>query len=41
VLLTLDPWTVENTLMTPTLKLKRLNLMAHFEVALNAMYAPR
>jgi long-chain acyl-CoA synthetase len=41
VLLTLDPWTVENTLMTPTLKLKRLNLMAHFARELAAMYAPR
>jgi long-chain acyl-CoA synthetase len=41
VLLTRSPWTVENTLMTPTLKLKRLNLMAHFEAGLTAMYAPR
>ncbi|MFO1340689.1 MAG: AMP-dependent synthetase/ligase [Burkholderiaceae bacterium] len=41
VVLSLEPWTVENTLLTPTLKLKRLNLQDRFEQALAAMYAPR
>lgn len=36
--LTLTPWTIENTLMTPTLKLKRNNLMAHFAEAIEGMY---
>jgi len=40
VFLSLTPWTVENTLMTPTLKLKRSNLMAHFAQEIVAMYAP-
>jgi long-chain acyl-CoA synthetase len=41
VVLSLDPWTIENTMLTPTLKLKRLNLQARFEQELAAMYAPR
>ena len=36
--LTLAPWTIENTFMTPTLKLKRTNLMGHFEEAIEGMY---
>ena len=36
--LTLEPWTIENTLMTPTLKLKRNNLMARFTKEIDAMY---
>lgn len=36
--LTLDPWTIENTFMTPTLKLKRNNLMTHFAEAIEGMY---
>lgn len=36
--LTLEPWTIENTFMTPTLKLKRNNLMAHFAEAIEGMY---
>ncbi|MFN4118153.1 AMP-dependent synthetase/ligase [Acidovorax sp.] len=36
--LTLEPWTIENTFMTPTLKLKRNNLMAHFAEAVEGMY---
>ena len=35
---TLEPWTIENTFMTPTLKLKRNNLMAHFAEAIEGMY---
>lgn len=41
VVMSLEPWTVENTMLTPTLKLKRLNLQARFEQELAAMYAPR
>ena len=39
--LTLDPWTVENGLMTPTLKLKRNPLLARFAVQIETMYQPR
>lgn len=39
VLLTLEPWTLENSLMTPTLKLKRLNLQARFGAAVDRLYA--
>ena len=35
---TLELWTIENTFMTPTLKLKRSNLMGHFAEAIAAMY---
>ncbi|MBS0338545.1 MAG: long-chain fatty acid--CoA ligase [Proteobacteria bacterium] len=38
VLLTLEPWTIENTFMTPTLKLKRNNLMGHFAAGIDALY---
>ncbi len=41
VLLTLDGWTLENTLLTPTLKLKRLNLQARFGADLDKLYADR
>jgi long-chain acyl-CoA synthetase len=41
VLLTLEPWTMENTLLTPTLKLKRLNLDARFAQQIADLYAPR
>lgn len=37
--LTLEPWTVENGLLTPTLKLKRAPLMKKFETEVEAMYA--
>jgi long-chain acyl-CoA synthetase len=39
VLLTCEPWTLENTLLTPTLKLKRLNLQARFGAAIDRLYA--
>ncbi len=38
VALTLEPWTVENTLMTPTLKLKRNNLAARFAAEIERLY---
>lgn len=34
----LAPWTPENTLLTPTLKLKRNNLATHFRDALESLY---
>ncbi len=40
VYLTLEPWTLENTLMTPTLKLKRNNLMARYAQEIDALYRP-
>jgi len=36
---TLEPWTVDNDLMTPTLKLKRDRILAHFAAAVDRMYA--
>ncbi|WP_296914094.1 long-chain fatty acid--CoA ligase [Polaromonas sp.] len=36
--LTLEPWTIENTLITPTLKLKRQNLAAHFAAEIERLY---
>jgi long-chain acyl-CoA synthetase len=38
VALTLEPWTVENTLITPTLKLKRNNLQARFGGEIERLY---
>jgi len=39
VVLTRERWTLENTLLTPTLKLKRLNLQARFGAAVDGLYA--
>jgi len=41
VILTLEPWTIENSLMTPTLKLKRNNLAAHFATEIEQAYTHR
>lgn len=38
VILSLEPWTVENSLITPTLKLKRNNLAARFAQGVQEMY---
>ncbi len=39
VALTLEPWTVENGLLTPTLKPRRNRIMAHHEKEIEALYA--
>jgi long-chain acyl-CoA synthetase len=36
---TLEPWTVENGLLTPTLKLKRAKVMEKFNAEIDGMYA--
>ena len=36
---TLDPWSVENGLLTPTLKLRRIRVMEKFQAELDQMYA--
>ena len=36
---TLEPWTVENGLLTPTLKLKRPRVMEKFNAEIDAMYS--
>ena len=41
VWLTLEAWTTENSLMTPTLKIKRNNLAAHFNAQIEALYQHR
>ena len=35
---TMDPWTIENELITPTLKLKRNRILEHFSSAIEFMY---
>jgi len=39
VVLSLEPWTVENTLLTPTLKLKRANIASRFESEIARLYS--
>jgi long-chain acyl-CoA synthetase len=36
---TLDPWTIDNGMITPTLKLKRSVIMEHFSDTIERMYA--
>ena len=39
VYLVTEPWTVDNALMTPTLKLRRPQLMQKFAAEIETMYA--
>lgn len=39
IALSLEPWTIDNGLLTPTLKLKRQPLLKHFESRLARIYA--
>ncbi|MFW5451420.1 MAG: AMP-dependent synthetase/ligase [Methylophagaceae bacterium] len=39
VTLTLEPWTVENDLMTPTMKIKRPKVIAHHQTDIDKMYS--
>jgi len=34
----LEPWTIENGLLTPTLKIKRAKVIAHNQDAIDLMY---
>ncbi|HEY0665051.1 MAG TPA: long-chain fatty acid--CoA ligase [Gallionella sp.] len=38
VLLVTEPWTIENGLLTPTLKLKRAKVVEHFSAQIKALY---
>ena len=38
VYLTQEPWSVDNGLLTPTLKIKRARIEAHLEAEINALY---
>ncbi|NEX18287.1 MAG: long-chain fatty acid--CoA ligase [Halochromatium sp.] len=39
VTLTLEPWSVDNGLLTPTMKIKRSQVLAHFKDAVEQMYS--
>ncbi len=39
ITVTLEPWTVENGLLTPTMKLKRAKVMEKFNAEIDGMYA--
>jgi long-chain acyl-CoA synthetase len=39
VVLVAEPWTIENGLLTPTLKLKRAKVMEKFNAEIDGMYA--
>ncbi|NBC49844.1 MAG: AMP-binding protein [Gammaproteobacteria bacterium] len=37
--LTLEPWSIENGMLTPTMKIKRKRVLEHYHAALQQMYA--
>ena len=39
--LTLEPWTIENGMLTPTMKLKRTRVMERFNAEIDRMYVGR
>jgi long-chain acyl-CoA synthetase len=39
VILTREPWTVDNGLLTPTLKVKRAKVLEKFSAGIDALYA--
>jgi long-chain acyl-CoA synthetase len=41
VALTLEPWTIENGMLTPTMKLKRARVMEKFNAEIDRMYVGR
>jgi long-chain acyl-CoA synthetase len=41
VALTLEPWSVEDGLMTPTLKVKRAEVLRRFQAQVEALYEER
>lgn len=41
VLLIPEPWTVENEMLTPTLKLKRKNIYKHYQTEIDKLYVSR
>ena len=41
VALTLEPWTIENGMLTPTMKLKRTRVMERFNAEIDRMYVGR
>jgi len=38
IALMLEPWTIENDLLTPTMKVKRQKVLAHFREAIDSLY---
>jgi long-chain acyl-CoA synthetase len=38
VTVSLEPWTVENGILTPTMKVKRAKVMEKFNAEIDAMY---
>ena len=41
LLLTMEPWSVENQLLTPTMKVKRKQIVERYEAEIDGMYGSR